>query len=102
MSIYSLTKPRTSGQMLVKASSPFVYQCLDNVEINKCAKFDQNIPCCSRVMSVFTYHYRPNGCSAKPRPHFAYQLLQNVKMYKYAELDPTIPRDSRVMSVFTK
>ena len=56
--------------MLVKASSPFVYQCLDNVEINKCAKFDQNIPCCSRVMSVFIYHYRPNGCSAKPRPRF--------------------------------
>ena len=27
---------------------------LDNVKINKYAKFDPNIPCGSRVMSVFT------------------------------------------------
>ena len=30
------------------------YQCLDNVKMYKHAKFDQNIQCGSRVMSIFT------------------------------------------------
>ena len=30
----------------------YAYQCLDNVDIHTYVKFDQNIPCASRVMSI--------------------------------------------------
>ena len=36
-------------------------QWLDNVDIHAYAKFDQNIPCGSRVMSIFPNCYPMNG-----------------------------------------
>ena len=39
-------------ELFGKASSPFCTP--DNVKINKYTHFDKNIPCGSRVMSVFT------------------------------------------------
>ena len=40
--------------MLGEALSLFSYQLLVNVEIHKCTKFESNIPCGTRVMSIFT------------------------------------------------
>ena len=37
----------------------FVYQCQDNVKLYQQAKFDENIPCGSRVMSLFTKRAQP-------------------------------------------
>ena len=51
----------------------FAHQWMHNVEMCEYAKFDSNIPCGSRVMSVFTnwpQTDRPiNRSSAKPRLH---------------------------------
>ena len=33
----------------------YTVQWFDNVGMHLYAKFDQNIPCCSKVMSIFTY-----------------------------------------------
>ena len=40
---------------LINPSHGFVYQWLDNVKINRYAKFDPNIPCGSRVIRIFHY-----------------------------------------------
>ena len=70
---------------------------IDNVKINNYAKFDLNIPCGSRVISIFIYSAQParlmlskassikKGCNAR-------QWLDNVDMhskkkYKYTILD---------------
>ena len=37
----------------------FAYQWLENVKIDKYAKFDPNIPCSSRVMSILTNWQQP-------------------------------------------
>ena len=83
----------------MKPRHRFAYQCLHNVKMYKYAKFDKNIPCGSRVMSVFTNRPRPAG--RMPRPRFAYKWLDNVKMYKYAKFDQNIQCGSRVISIFT-
>ena len=77
-------------------------QCLANVKMYNYTKFDQNIPCGSRVMSIFTQRSRPakmmlNEASSS----FAYQCLDNVKMYKYAKFNLNIPCRSRAMSIST-
>ena len=65
----------------------------------KYVKFDQNIWCGSRVMSIFAKRPWPAKLMfAKLRHHFAYQWLDNVKMNKYAKFDHNIPSSSRVMS----
>ena len=50
--------PRPAGLMLSKVSSTkkggFAGQWLDSVGMHTYAKFDQNIPCGSRVMNIFT------------------------------------------------
>ena len=46
---------------LAKPCHHFEYQWLDNVNINKYAKFDPNILCGSRVMSIFTNVPQPAG-----------------------------------------
>ena len=38
----------------IKPRHFFAYQWLDNVRINKYAKFDPNKPCDKRVISIFT------------------------------------------------
>ena len=63
----------------------FAYQFLENVKMYKYAKFDQNIWCNSRIMSIFikkTSTDQNERCSAKPHHHFAYQRLDNVKIHK--------------------
>ena len=45
-------RPRPAKMMLDMALSP-----LDNVRINKYTKFDPNIPCGSRVMSVYEHFH---------------------------------------------
>ena len=40
--------------ILAKPYHRFAYLCLDNVKMYLCEKFDLNIPCGSRVMSIFT------------------------------------------------
>ena len=45
--------------MLGEASSLFSYQLLDNVKIHKYTEFEPNIPCGSRVMSIFTKRAQP-------------------------------------------
>ena len=49
-------------ELSAKPRHHFAYKWLDNIKINKYAKFDPNIPCGSIVMS------RLKGCSANPRP----------------------------------
>ena len=45
------------------------YQSLDNVDMNMYAKFCPNIPCGSRVMSIFANWQNPlDWCSANSRP----------------------------------
>ena len=43
----------------VKPRHRFSYQRLDNVIIHQCTKFEPNISCGSRVMSIFTKRARP-------------------------------------------
>ena len=45
--------------MLGEASSPFLYQWLDNVKMHQYTKFEPDIPCGSRVMSIFTKRAQP-------------------------------------------
>ena len=53
---FSLTNhDRPRGEAL----SFFAYQCKDNVKLYKQAKFDENIPFGSRVMSLFTKRAQP-------------------------------------------
>ena len=47
-------RPRPAEMMFGEASSLFAYQWLDNIKINKYAKFNPNIPYGSGVMSFFT------------------------------------------------
>ena len=62
--------------MLSKASSikKVCYACqwLDNVDMHTYANFDQNIPCGSRVMSIFTNWYLTDG-----------QIHTVIKVYTY-------------------
>ena len=50
--------------------------------------FDPNIPCSSRVMSIFIKTPRPAWQSLR----FAYQWLRNVEINKYAKFAPNIPK----------
>ena len=53
--------------------------------MHKYAKFDQNIPCASKVMSIFAKN-SSSGLEAKPRHQLAYQWLENVKINKMQNL----------------
>ena len=58
----------------------FVYQCLDNVKMYMYAKFDQNIPCNSRILNIFTKRPRPAEMMlCKASSPFSYQWLDNGK-----------------------
>ena len=46
-------------QTMTGHSDVFLYQCQDSVKLYKQAKFDENIPCGSRVMSLFTKIAQP-------------------------------------------
>ena len=66
----------------VKPCLCFVYQCQDNVKLYKQAKFDENIPCSSRVRAFSLKELNhPKLCSVKPRYRSAYQRLENVKIH---------------------
>ena len=102
----SFTKrPQPTEIMLVEASSPFLYMWLDNDNINQYAKFDSNIPCGLRVISIFNTtgptDAQQNLVNPKRLFYFACQWLDNVDMHMYANFDPNISCGSRVMSFFT-
>ena len=48
-----------SDALTTRPVRPLAYQWLDNVKMYKYAKFDQNIPCSSRVMNIFTLRPLP-------------------------------------------
>ena len=77
--------------------------CLDNVKMYRYAKFDQNIPGGSIVMSIFTKRPRPAESmpSEAPSP-FSIPVAVQCKYKKYTKFDPNIPCGLRVMSIFTK
>ena len=49
--------PNTAN--LLRPEKSFAYQFLDNVKMYKYKKFDHNMPCGSRIMSIFTKRPRP-------------------------------------------
>ena len=59
----------------------FADQWLDNVKIDKYAKFHRNITCSSRVMSIFT--------------------KDNVNLHTYAKFDRNILCGTKAVSIFT-
>ena len=74
----------------------FGYQWLDNVTINKYAKYDPNIPCGLRVMSIFTNWPRParlmvSKASFTKRSRYACLWFDNISMNTYASFDQNIP-----------
>ena len=74
---------------------------IDNVKMYKYAKFYQNIPCGSRVISVFTKRAQlVKMMLAKPRHCFAWQWLNNVKVHKYTTFEENISWGSRVNEHF--
>ena len=74
---------------------------------NKYAKFDRNIPCGLRFMSIYTNWPLPAWLmlgitlSAK-RNFYACQCLDTVEMYMYAKFDQTIPSLSYEHSTTTE
>ena len=48
-------RKRRSQQSVVHQKGCYACQWLDNVDMHRYAKFDQNIACGPRVMSIFTY-----------------------------------------------
>ena len=89
-------------KILAKPSHNFAYLCLINVKMYTYAKFDQNIPCGLRVMSIFFKDLNlPKLCLANPCHRFAYAWLDNIKINKYAQFDPNIPLGSRIMRNFS-
>ena len=94
MSIFT-GRARPAKMTLGEASSLFAYQWLDNFLIHKYRKFEQNIPCGPRVMSVFTIR-------ARPSKFLVFCILDNVKIHKYRKFERNAPHGSRVMSIFTK
>ena len=63
-------------------------------------KFEPNILCSTRVMSIFTERARPAKmmlCEASS--FFAYQWLGNIRIHTYSKFEPIIPRESRIMSI---
>ena len=70
--------------MLAEPRRRFAYQCLEDAKMFKYArKFDRNIPCSSRVMSVsITDQGRPAGCSAKTRGRGPVLHTSDQKMLK--------------------
>ena len=66
-------------------------------------QLNPNIPCGSRVMSIFTDHDQSDGCSAKPHPSKkgVTHANDNDDMHTYAKFDQNIPYGSRVISIFT-
>ena len=82
----------------------FAYQRSDNVKMYKYSQFDQNILCCSKVMSIFTKIPQPAKMmlgKALNRHQFVCQWLDNVKINKDAKFDPNIPCGLSVMSICT-
>ena len=93
-----------SDEHLTTACHSLAKPChsFDTDKMYKNAKFDHNIWCCARVISILLkYLDWQKWCSSKPCHHFAYQWLDNVKINKYPKFDTHIPCDSRVMSSFT-
>ena len=84
----------------------FAYQWLNNVKINKYAKFDPNITIWFKSDHQWAFSLTdpdpPDGFLAKDRHRFTKQCLDNVKMYNYAKFDQTIRCSLGVMSIFTK
>ena len=74
---------------------------LDNIKINKYAKFDTNILCGSRLMGIFANwpqkagRLHSNPISIKNR-----WVSQNVDIHMYAKSDKNILCGSRVMNIF--
>ena len=66
--VFSLKSLR-SKWCSAKPRRRFAYQLLDNIKINKHARFYPNIPRGSRVMGIFSLidHDQLNWCSVKPR-----------------------------------
>ena len=67
-------------------------ELLDSVNIDKYAEFDPNIPCGSRVMSIFTKLPRlmlSKALSVKTEC-YACHWLDNVDMHMYANVDLNI------------
>ena len=56
---FSLTDHDRPDYNSAKPRHRFEYQCLGNVKMYKYAKFDQNLPYSSRVISIFTKNFRP-------------------------------------------
>ena len=85
------------------------YQWPDNFKMHTYAKSDQNIPCGSKIMSIFTNLPRPAGLKLSKAPTIKTMLrmtvvrrgLGNVDMHTYATFDQNIPCGSRVMSILT-
>ena len=68
-------------------------------------KFEPNIACGSRFMSIFTKRARPAELmilgEASP-PFFIAVRLDNVKVHQYAKFDPNATCGSRVTGIYTK
>ena len=82
---------------LAKPRYRFGYQCLDNVKMYKYAKLDQNIPCGSRVISIWPrLGWLMLGKASSPFC-ILYQWLDSVEIDKYPKFGPNnIPRGSEL------
>ena len=61
----------------------FAYQWLDNVKINKYAKFDPTLPCGSRVLSIYTNWPRLAGLMAIKKGCCALLMPNLIKIYQF-------------------
>ena len=68
----------------------FAYQWLDNIKINKYAKFDPNIQCGSWVMSIFTIWPQQAGLMLSKLLSIK-RWFRNVDMHMYANFYQNIP-----------
>ena len=90
---------------LTKRRHRFAYKRLKMLKWinNKYAKFDQNIPCGLRFMSIYTNWPLPawlmlGKTFSVKRNCYACQCLDNVDMYTFAKFDQIIPSGYKVRS----
>ena len=74
----------------------FAYQWSDNVKMYNYAKFEPNMSCGSKIMSILT-----DRIDAQQSRVHACQGLDNVDMHNFAKFDQNIPRGSRVTQAFS-
>ena len=80
----------------------YAYQWLDNVKINKFAKYDPNIPCGSTIMRVFFKWLQPaemilsRPSAIKKVCWYTCQWLDNVDTHWYAKCDQNMPCGSKI------